>query len=247
MNVSHVKLKPMGKRRVKSYPPLTKEQQKLVVEHQWISGYEAHKARSRTWGHTGALTREDLTQVANFALCVAAIQYNPDRGVKFSTYACNKARGYLQHALRDKSRMVRTPRWIEKVRNQVLEGLKKNMSYSEIAEELGIPESRVATCHLAENNYHLSYDSNPEDWSSQDFIHEDDEVLSTLGSPELRDELKRYTEAQIDKMVRYAHKEPMSEEDLEWAADEFHRLKDIAYGVPIEPGDREERLPDYAG
>ena len=110
---------PSRKDRRRKYPPLTKEQQALVAEHRWIAGRLAHSARSMTGGHTGCYTKEDLESVAMFALCVAATRYDPSLGWKFSTYAWNTARGWIQHALRDFSRMVRIPRWIGGVRADV--------------------------------------------------------------------------------------------------------------------------------
>jgi DNA-directed RNA polymerase specialized sigma subunit len=219
-----------GQRRTRKYPPLTKDQQKLVNEHLWIAGYEAYRIRCAKWGNTGALAAEDLEQVARFALCVAAIQYDPKRGVKFSTYACNKAKGYLKHALRDKSRMVRTPRWVEGIRNKVNEGLQKNKSYEEIAQELGVDQEKVVISHMAEQNYHVSYDSSPEDWTTPEFLHEDDEVKATLSCPEIREELKKFTENEISTLLAYAEGGYLNSSDIAWAEVKFKELEDLAYG-----------------
>jgi DNA-directed RNA polymerase specialized sigma subunit len=235
MTVSLARRKMAKKRSVRSYPGLTKAQQKLVLEHQWVAGYEAHRALNRTWGHTGALSREDLTQVALFALCVAAVQFDTKRGIKFSTYACSKAKGYIQHALRDKSRMVRTPRWVEKIRNDVLEGVRDGKSYSEIAKDLEVDESKIAMCHLAENNYHLSYDSSPEDWVTPEFIHNDDEVKSFLLCEEVRRMLVNYEKEEIAIIVKYAEGKEIAEKDREWAADQFFIIRDTVYGIQDSP------------
>jgi DNA-directed RNA polymerase sigma subunit (sigma70/sigma32) len=56
--------------------------------------------------------------------------------VKYSTYAWNTARGYIQHALRDYSRMVRTPRWIANYKNQVSELVAEGKTYQEVAERM---------------------------------------------------------------------------------------------------------------
>ena len=90
----------MVRRRQRKYPKLSKEQQKLVEEHVWISGRLACAAQSLTGGHTGSLTRDDLESIANFALCVAATKYDPGKNVKYSTYAWKTASGYIRHALR---------------------------------------------------------------------------------------------------------------------------------------------------
>ncbi len=44
---------------------------------------------------------EDLLQVANLGLIKAAQRFDPDRGVKFSTYATALVDGELRHHLRD--------------------------------------------------------------------------------------------------------------------------------------------------
>ena len=120
---------PSKKDRRKKHPPLSKEQQKLVEDHRWIAGRLAHSAKCLTGGHTGCYTKEDLESVAFFALCVAASRYDPTLGWKFSTYAWNTARGYIQHSLRDFSRMVRVPRWIGGVRDEVRELVKQGLSF----------------------------------------------------------------------------------------------------------------------
>lgn len=218
------------KKRTKTHPPLTRAQQKLVEENLWVAGYAAYRVQSAKWGNTGALSKEDLEQVARFALCVAATQYDEDRGVKFSTYACSKAQGYLSHALRDKSRMVRTPRWVEGIRNKVNDLLKQNKTYAEIAEELGIDEEKVVICHMAEQNYHVSYDSSPEDWTTPEFLHTDDEVKAVLSCPEIREELKKYSENQVNLLLNYIDGAYMNAADQEWAQKEFKSLQDLAYG-----------------
>ena len=228
----------MSRRRWKSYPRLTPEQQALVAEHKWIAGRLAHGAKCLTGGHTGALTREDLESVANFALCVAATRYRPDMDVKYSTYAWNTARGYIQHALRDYSRMVRTPRWIAAYKTKITELLAEGKTYKEVAEILEIDETRVAHCEMSANNYHVSYDSIPEDWVSPEFIYEFDEHKATLLSPELVQEIRRLSDAEMKMMLQYIEDAPISEEEREWAADKFFELQSIAHGFS------DEALPD---
>jgi DNA-directed RNA polymerase specialized sigma subunit len=220
----------MSRRRHKKYPGLTPEQQKLVAEHKWIAGRLAHGAKCLTGGHTGSFTREDLESVANFALCVAATRYRPDMNVKYSTYAWNTARGYIQHALRDYSRMVRTPRWIANYRNRVFEMLGEGMTYAEIAEDLEIPESKVLLCEMSSNNYHVSYDSQPDDWIRPEFIFDFDEAKATLLSDSLTQEIRDLSDAEMTMLVKYVEEEEMSEEEWEWAADKFTELQNIAHG-----------------
>ena len=217
-------------RRHKRHPPLTREQQKLVAEHAWIAGRLAHRAKCLTGGTTGCLTRDDLEAIANFALCVAATRHDPSKGVKYSTYAWSTARGYIQHALRDQSRMVRTPRWVVNYKNKVDEMLKEGLSYAEIATILEIGEEKVVMCDMATYNYHISYDNQPEDWTTKEFIFNDDEHKSTLLSPELIGEIKSLSDAEMGMLINYIEGNSTSEEEKEWAAEKISELQTVAYG-----------------
>jgi DNA-directed RNA polymerase specialized sigma subunit len=221
----------MTRRRYKKYPGLTREQQQLVEEHKWIAGRLAHGAKCLTGGHTGSLTREDLESIANFALCVAATRYRSDMNVKYSTYAWNTARGYIQHALRDYSRMVRTPRWIANYKNQVSELVLQGKNYKEIAEILNIDEIKVLHCEMSANNYHVSYDSSPEDWVTPEFVYNFEEHKATLLSPELIAQIRSLSEAEMTMLMKYIDESPVSEEEREWAAEKFFELQGIAHGL----------------
>ena len=226
--------KPKMSRRTKKYPALTKEQQALVAEHKWIAGRLAHGAKCLTGGHTGSLAREDLESIANFALCVAATRYNSGMGIKYSTYAWGTARGYIQHALRDYSRMVRTPRWVATYRNDVVQMLTEGKNYDEMANELGITEEKAIMCHMALSNYHISYDSQPEDWVSPEFVYNEDEAKTTLLSVDLRDQIRDLTEPEMSMLMKYIEDEPMTDAERELAAEKFYELQAIAHGQDTE-------------
>jgi DNA-directed RNA polymerase specialized sigma subunit len=234
MKVASLAKREMTRRRYKQYPTLTPEQQALVEEHKWIAGRLAHGAKCLTGGHTGSLTREDLESIANFALCVAATRYRPDMGVKYGTYAWNTARGYIQHALRDYSRMVRTPRWVANYKTKVSELVMEGKSYREIADILNIEESKVVHCELSANNYHVSYDSTPEDWVSPEFVYTMEEHKATLLSPQLVHHIRSLSDAEMKMLLRYIDEDPISEEEYEWASNRFHELQAIAHGLSEE-------------
>jgi len=232
-NAQHARPK-MTTRRYKKYPGLTPEQQALVEEHKWIAGRLAHGAKCLTGGHTGSLTRDDLESIANFALCVAATRYNPDMKVKYSTYAWNTARGYIQHALRDYSRMVRTPRWIASYRNQVSDLMSEGKNYKEISEILSIDETKVLNCEMSANNYHVSYDSSPEDWVTPEFVYNFEEHKATLLSPELISQIRKLSDAEMKMLMQYIDEAPISDEEREWAAEKFFELQSVAHGFSEE-------------
>lgn len=233
LNAKHAKPK-MTRRRYKRYPGLSPEQQALVEEHKWIAGRLAHGAKCLTGGHTGSLTREDLESIANFALCVAATRYRPDMDVKYSTYAWNTARGYIQHALRDYSRMVRTPRWVANYKSKVSALMLEGKTYAEVAAELNIDESKVIYCELSANNYHVSYDSTPEDWVTPEFVYDFEEHKATLLSPELVTQIRELSDAEMKMLLQYVEGAVISEEEREWAANKFYELQATAHGFSEE-------------
>ena len=92
---------------------------------------------------------EDLLQVANLGLIKAAQRFDPDRGVKFSTYATALVDGELRHHLRD-SMLMRQPRWVKKVyaqiqdkTNELIRMLGRPPQLSELAQALNIQESGI--------------------------------------------------------------------------------------------------------
>ena len=203
---------PKKKSRIRKYPPLTKPQQKLVEEHMWVAGRLAHSAKSMTGGFTGCFTKDDLESVALFALCVAAARYKPDLGWKFSTFAWNTVRGWIQHALRDHSRMVKIPRWVCTVRTEVRELALKGMSYDEIAEELGLDEHQIIMCEESWQEIHSSYDHTPDEARPKEFIYEIDEVKTMLG-PQVFEQVGDLSDADIRLLL--LHVEGLTETEQE--------------------------------
>ena len=207
---------PKRRSRLKKYPPLTKAQQALVQDHLWVAGRLAHSAKSLTGGYTGCYTRDDLESVALFALCVAATRYNPNLGWKFSTFAWGTARGWIQHALRDHSRMVRVPRWIPDVRNDVRKLVTEGYTYTEVAEKLGLDEKQVIMCEESWQAIHESYDQTLDDYRPKEFIYEIDEIRTHLGVDLLK-KIGDLTDKQIQTLLLHVEGELESEEEKEEA------------------------------
>jgi len=154
----------------------------MVQDHMWVAGRLAHSANRLTGGFTGCFTRSDLESVAHLALCVAATRYDPSLGWKFSTFAWTTVRGWIQHALRDHSRMVKVPRWIPGIRKEVRELLQQGLSYSEVSDELGLDEHQIAMCEESWQEIHTSYDHTPDENRPREFTYEIDEVKAMLGT-----------------------------------------------------------------
>lgn len=197
---------PVRNNRKRKYPPLTKEQQKLVSEHMWVAGRLAHSAKSITGGFTGCFTRDDLESVAFFALCVAATRYDKSLGWEFSTFAWNTARGYIQHALRDHSRMVRVPRWVVSAREEVKKMLSDGSSYNIVCEELGLTEQQVLMCEQSWQEIHSSYDHTPDDQRPKEFVYEIDEAKILIGK-HVMTELGDLSDSDLELLLSYVEGE----------------------------------------
>jgi DNA-directed RNA polymerase specialized sigma subunit len=205
-----------SKSRKRKYPPLTKEQQKLVEDHLWIAGKLTYSASLHTRGFTGCFTKDDLESIARFALCVAATRYNPDLGWKFSTYAWNTARGYIQHALRDYSRIVRVPRWVMLMREEVRDRIAKGVPYSRVSEELNLSQEQIFLCEQSWKEIHKSYDHYSEDSRQPEFTYEIDYLKDLLGK-ELLFELGNLSDSEISFLLSYFDNRLTSLEDIQKA------------------------------
>ena len=210
--------------RIRRYPKLSKKQQKLVEEHLWIAGRLAHSAKSLTGGFTGCYSKEDLQSVAYFALCVAATRYNEDLGWKFSTYAWNTCRGWIQHALRDYSRMVRIPRWISGMREDCRELLSSGMSYEEVGEQLDLDVGQVLMCENSWKEIHYSYDHTPDESRPREFVYEIDEIKVVLGT-KVFERVGDLSDADINLMLMYVEGQLDNQDDRNKAEALIEQIK----------------------
>ena len=195
-----------------------------------MAGRLAQSAKAMTGGFTGCYTREDLESVGLFALCVAASRFDPELGWKFSTFAWNTCRGWIQHALRDNSRIVKVPRWIAGIRGVVRELAMKGMTYEEIGEELGLDEHQVAMCEESWQEIHSSYDHTPDDARPKEFTYEIDEVKTMLG-PRVFEEVGDFTDADIKLLLLHVEGELECEHEKERAQTLLEDLRSILSNI----------------
>src|SRR6266571_1627780 len=62
---------------------------------------------------------EDLVQEGFIGLITAVDGYNPDKGVKFSTYATHFVIGQIKHCLRDRGKIIKEPAWLQELNQKV--------------------------------------------------------------------------------------------------------------------------------
>jgi hypothetical protein len=127
--------------------------------------------------------------------------------------------------------MVRTPRWIANYKARITALLSEGKTYLEVADILGLDEFKIMQCELSATNYHVSYDSSPEDWVTPEFVYEFDEHKATLLSPELIQEIRTLSDAEMKMLMQYIDGADISEEEREWASNRFFELRGVAYGL----------------
>lgn len=126
------------------------------------------KSMARRLANRG-IEYEDLYQTACLA-CVQAIRgFNPDRGLKFSTYVTPTVMGTLQNYIRDKQGLVHTPRSIRqdsillsKERAAFLQEMRREPTPRELSEKLGWDVYRVLQA-LQAHSETLSMDQTDEE------------------------------------------------------------------------------------
>ena len=116
----------------------------LIERYLYIAEIAAKKFAGR------GVDYEDLYQVASLALVKAIERFEPERGIKFSSYATPSLIGEIKNYFRDSSRVMRLPRrdteQLKKIKLYTQEYMAQNgrkPSPKEIAAELEISVERV--------------------------------------------------------------------------------------------------------
>lgn len=117
----------------------------LVRETLPLVGHIVRDMASRVPGH---VSRDELMSAGLLALAQAAKAYDPDRGVRFASYAATRIRGALVDELRSldwASRSVRRQaRQVEEARNKLAVTLGRVATDAEVAQALGMGVAELA-------------------------------------------------------------------------------------------------------
>jgi len=163
---------------------------------------------------------EDIYQVASIALIKAVERFNPDKGVKFVSFATPTIIGEIKRYFRDKGSVIRIPRRIYEVYQKVnyakehlAQQLQRSPRVDEIAEYLNISEETVLEIIESWNAYNLqSFDQNvhsDDDTELYETIGEDDSAFEKIENKDfLEKSLKRFndTEKEFIKLRYFNNK-----------------------------------------
>ena len=93
---------------------------------------------------------EDLIQVGNIGLINALDRYDPGQGTRFSTYATPTILGEIKRYFRDKTSVIKVPRWLQEMNQSVRKTahtlsleLGRSPTVLEISDRLGVTEDEV--------------------------------------------------------------------------------------------------------
>ena len=122
-------------------------------------------------------TIDDLIQVGYIGLIKAVDGYDSEKNVKFSTYATHKIRGEIRHYLRDKSSIIKRPRWIQSIYVQIIKAIEeltreqgRPPTLSEIAGFCNIKEEGITEILKAVDNFKItSLDGTKSDRETENF------------------------------------------------------------------------------
>lgn len=100
--------------------------------------------------YSGLEAQEDLVQVGYIGLLNALDLFEPAKGVRFNTYATHLVTGAIKHHLRDKTKIIREPAWLQEIRHkanrisaQLQQELGREPTAEEIAERAEVSVSNV--------------------------------------------------------------------------------------------------------
>jgi len=133
---------------------------------------------------------EDLIQVANIGLLGAIERFDPEREVRFSTYAAATMIGELKRHFRDKGWTIRVPRRLQELGLRInrslgafSQELGRSPTIAEIADRLDVSEEEVVDAMEAAQAYStVSLDTpiNEEGTTSLDLLGEVDDSMELL-------------------------------------------------------------------
>ncbi|MCX7925963.1 MAG: sigma-70 family RNA polymerase sigma factor, partial [Fimbriimonadales bacterium] len=138
---------------------------------------------------------EDLIQEGYLGLLNALDLFNPEKGVKFTTYATHLIVGQIKHYLRDKGKIIKEPAWLQELNskiNRVMNELSARYgrppTTQEIAEFLGMTTKAIEDVLMTREVFKVSsldaiYEDEEEEWNGYDLEKLNCEPCQTFNLP----------------------------------------------------------------
>ncbi|MFQ5794930.1 MAG: sigma-70 family RNA polymerase sigma factor [Candidatus Bipolaricaulia bacterium] len=109
---------------------------------------------------------DDLIQAGYIGLLNAIHNFDPDRGVKFITYATHLITGEIRHHIRDRHQLIKIPRCLQRLNKRIAEAqerlFKENgrlPSLDELSDELNVArEGIIEALKTRKSMYYISID-----------------------------------------------------------------------------------------
>ncbi len=115
----------------------------LVHSHIYIAEILSKKFVNR------GVEYEDIFQVACMGVLYAVERFNPERGVKFATFATPTVLGEIRHYFRDRGHFIRVPRKLYEIfyRAEQVKRSSENVTPEELSRILDIPQEVIAKAY----------------------------------------------------------------------------------------------------
>ncbi len=171
---------------------------------------------------------DDLVQVGTIGLINAVDRFDPERGIRFATYATPTIAGEIKRHFRDRGWAIKVPRRLQELNlsaNKAVDALVQRLdrapTVSEIAKEVGASEEETLEALELGRMYELvSLDSETSQGDDEshtvvaDYVGSDDAVLDEIGArSSLVEGLKRLPERER-KIIELRFFRNMSQTDV---------------------------------
>lgn len=163
---------------------------------------------------------DDLYQVASLALLKGVERFDPDMGVKFSTFITPTITGEIKNYFRDRSRLIHLPRRVAELRSQVKQAADeflsregRSPSAKELAQKLGVSEEEIVSSMEAGGVVSLDrpVDDDENGGSFYEMLPADDSAFESLERRDFVQAAIRTLNEEEKKLIGYRYGQELSQ------------------------------------